>query len=129
MANVTQLGYLGIGVRDLDAWEGFATEFLVLQISARGDDGAFYLRMDEYHHRFIVHPGDQDDLTFVGWEVADQHALESINAPLEKNGVEVTKGKSELAASRRVTDRDDVTILSRGGPRVSRRGASTAPPG
>ena len=52
MAGVTQLGYLGINVSDLDAWEQFATDVLGLQVSGRDTDGSLFLKMDEYHHRF-----------------------------------------------------------------------------
>ncbi len=36
MASVTQLGYVGIGVKDVDQWEHFATETLGLQLWAKG---------------------------------------------------------------------------------------------
>ena len=35
MAHVTQLGYLGIGVSDIEAWEKFATQTLGLQVGER----------------------------------------------------------------------------------------------
>ena len=41
MTGVTQLGYLGIGVRDVDEWERFATGVLGLQANGRGSDGSF----------------------------------------------------------------------------------------
>jgi hypothetical protein len=34
MVRVTQLGYLGIGVRDIGVWEFFATPTLGLQVGA-----------------------------------------------------------------------------------------------
>ena len=75
MAGVTQLGYLGINVSDLDAWEQFATDVLGLQVSGRDTDGSLFLKMDEYHHRFILHPGADDDLAYAGWQVTDEQAL------------------------------------------------------
>ena len=49
---ISGLGYIGIGVSDLDHWRAFATsEVLGLQESEVGPDGTVYLRMDEYHHR------------------------------------------------------------------------------
>ena len=68
MARVAQLGYIGLGVSNVDEWEQFATGVLGLQAHARDPDGSLLLRMDDYHHRFIVSPGDADDLTLVGWE-------------------------------------------------------------
>ena len=66
MVNVTQLGYLGIGVSDLQAWEQFATQTLGLQDNGRDDDGSLFLKMDEYHHRFTLHPNGHDDVSYVG---------------------------------------------------------------
>jgi len=78
MASVTQLGYLGIGVSDLARWEQFAANVLGLEVNGADADGSIFLRMDEYHHRFILRPGGEDDLAFVGWEVRDQVALNEI---------------------------------------------------
>jgi len=66
MASVTQLGYLGLSVSNLGDWEKFATGMLGLQLAGKTDDGALLLRMDEYHHRFILREGADDDLAFAG---------------------------------------------------------------
>lgn len=103
MASVSQLGYLGLNVSDLAGWERFATELLGLQVidnTARG----FFMRMDEYHHRFIVQQGSADDVAFIGWEVADQTALEELNAQLKNDGVETTPGSAEEARMRGVLE-------------------------
>jgi len=104
MANVTQLGYLGIGVSDVEAWEQFATHILGLQNNGRDDDGALFLKMDEYHHRFALHPNGNDDVQYVGWEVADEQALQAMCAQLQAAGVHVTPGSSALATARRVVE-------------------------
>jgi 2,3-dihydroxybiphenyl 1,2-dioxygenase len=104
MASVTQLGYLGIGVSDLAAWERFATQILGLQVSERDSDGALFLRMDEYHHRFTLHPNGNDDVAYIGWEVEDEHALEAITAQLQAAGVSVKQGTPAEAAARRVVE-------------------------
>jgi len=56
MASVTQLGYLVLSVRDPNQWELPAAQVLGLQPNGLDRDGSLFLRMDEYHHRFIVHP-------------------------------------------------------------------------
>ena len=98
MASVTQLGYLGIGVSDLARWEHFATNVLGLEVNGADADGSMFLRMDEYHHRFILQPGGADDLAFVGWEVRDQAALNEVAARLRADGVEVTRGDAAGSA-------------------------------
>ncbi len=102
MVAVTQLGYLGIGVQNLHAWAHFASQTLGLQINGRDEGGAMFLKMDEYHHRFAVYPKGNDDVLYVGWEVADEHALQALRGQLQAAGVSVTPGLAALAAERRV---------------------------
>jgi biphenyl-2,3-diol 1,2-dioxygenase len=100
MASVTQLGYLGLSVRDLNQWEQFAAQVLGLQPNGRDPDGSLFLRMDEYHHRFILHPTGKDDLAYVGWEVATEQALDAMAEQLRQAGTSVTVGTAEEAAAR-----------------------------
>jgi len=104
MANVAQLGYLGLSVSNLAEWERFAAEVLGLEVSANAADGSLYLRMDENHHRFVVQQGSADDLAFIGWEVSDQNALRELAAQLGNNGVEVSEGSAEDARARGVLE-------------------------
>ena len=102
MASVTQLGYLGLIVSNVDDWERFAAQILGLQSNGRDADGSLFLRMDEYHHRFIVHPTGKDDLAYIGWEVAAEEALQAMTAQLTAAGVAVQPGSPEEAEARRV---------------------------
>lgn len=102
MAHVTQLGYLGIGVSDIEAWEKFATQTLGLQVGERHADGTLFLRMDEHHYRFALHAHGNDDVNYVGWEVADEHAIGEITAQLRAAGTEVRLGTQAEAEARRV---------------------------
>lgn len=102
MLSVSQLGYLGLSVGNVDEWERFATQVLGLQSNGREADGSLFLRMDEYHHRFIVHPTGKDDLAYIGWEVATEEALQAMAAQLTAAGVTVQPGTPEEAKARRV---------------------------
>ena len=104
MASITQLGYLGIGVSDINAWEEFATQTLGLQVSEREDDGTLLLRLDDYHHRFLIHPTGEDDVSYIGWEVTGTHELRAMEEQLRAAGVEVQQGTPEEATARRVVD-------------------------
>lgn len=101
---ITQLGYLGLGVSDLSRWETFATEILGLSVSERLDDGGLYLRMDDYHHRFILHPDDADDVLYVGWQVPTAGDLDELEAALQAKGVRTERGTSDELNIRRVVD-------------------------
>ena len=102
MVSVSQLGYLGLSVRDSNQWEKFAAQVLGLQPNGRDPDGSLFLRMDEYHHRFIVHPTGSDDLAYIGWEVATEESLEAMAEQLRQAGIAVTAGTTGEAEARRV---------------------------
>jgi biphenyl-2,3-diol 1,2-dioxygenase len=104
MASVTQLGYLGLSVSKLGEWEKFATNVLGLQLAGKTDDGALLLRMDEYHHRFIVSEGPEDDLAFAGWEVPSQPALMELADQIKAAGIELRTGSAEEATRRGVAE-------------------------
>ena len=101
MASVSQLGYLGLNVNDAEEWERFAIDLLGLEVVDKTAQG-FFMRMDEYHHRFIVQPGREDDIAFVGWEVADERALQELDSQLKSNGVETREGSPEESKTRGV---------------------------
>ena len=104
MPGVTQLGYLGFEVSNLGAWETFAADVLGLGIVDRRDDGGFSLRMDGYRQRFFITGGDADDVSVIGWEVADAAALDELAARIEAARLAVTGASAAQAAARNVTD-------------------------
>lgn len=99
---VTQLGYIAIGVKDIAAWEDYATNFLGLAVSGRDEDGSLRLRMDDYHYRFIIHPSGEDDLILAGWEVKDAASLAELTERIRAYGIEVEEGSEELIRARHV---------------------------
>ena len=102
---VTQLGYLGMEVQDLEAWRRFATDTLGLEVrEEKGADGALLLRMDERHHRFFVAPGERDDVSVLGFETASQLELEALAQTLEAAGTPITWGGEADFEERRVVN-------------------------
>jgi 2,3-dihydroxybiphenyl 1,2-dioxygenase len=101
MSAVTQLGYLGLGVRDLGAWRDYAQTTLGLQ-AVTGDGGATLLRMDDNHHRFALQEDTRDDILYSGWQVETAAALDAIGARLEAAGVAVTRGSASDLEQRHV---------------------------
>lgn len=102
MVSVTQLGYLGIGVSEPGKWEEFANHVLGLQSNGKDADGSLFLKMDENHHRFVLHPGGRDDLAYTGWQVKDEAALRELAQQLQNSGTPVTWGSDGEAQARRV---------------------------
>jgi len=104
MASVSQLSYLGFGVSNPQEWERFATEILGMQISERGGDGMLMIRMDDRHYRFAMHPGGNDDLAYIGWEVPDRATLMAVADQLGAARIEVAQATPEEAHARRVVE-------------------------
>jgi 2,3-dihydroxybiphenyl 1,2-dioxygenase len=99
---ISQLGYLGFEVKDLAAWEKFATQVLGLTVADRRADGALALRMDGHAYRFLIEPGAADDLALLGWEVADEATLLALAAKLREAGTDVTEAPAADVEARRV---------------------------
>lgn len=100
---VTQLGYIGLAVSDIGAWCEYASEVLGMEIAERGE-GLAYLRMDELHHRVILHEDGRDDLAYAGWQAPDREAFEATVRGLRAAGVSIRAAEPELIARRMVRD-------------------------
>jgi 2,3-dihydroxybiphenyl 1,2-dioxygenase len=99
-----QLGYFGIGTRDLGAWEEFGTQVLGLQSAGYDAEGSLVFRMDSHQRRIAVHPRAEEDLLYAGWEVRNRDELAGVAARLETAGVEVHRSDAQLAAVRGVKE-------------------------
>ncbi|MBW4091502.1 MAG: biphenyl 2,3-dioxygenase [Proteobacteria bacterium] len=97
------LGYVGIGARDLDAWETFGTNLLGMQVAERARS-SLALRMDDRRQRLIVDRDAPDGHRYFGWEVADHDALERVATAVETAGRAVTRAPAALADRRLVRE-------------------------
>src|SRR4030095_1271885 len=104
MVQVTELGYMGIGVKDLDAWKNFATAIVGLELSEEGERDRCYLRMDYWHHRFVMHANGSDDLEYLGFRVADGEAFRAMQKQLTEAGMKFRVGSDEEAVERHVLE-------------------------
>jgi biphenyl-2,3-diol 1,2-dioxygenase len=96
------LGYIGLNVRDLEAWSGYATNVLGVML-ADSRDGARRFRIDSQAWRIAVERGEQDDLGYIGLEVADAAALAAVRQRLVDAQVAVQDAEAALVVERRVT--------------------------
>jgi 2,3-dihydroxybiphenyl 1,2-dioxygenase len=104
VAAVNQLSYVVGTSSDISGWRTYATDVLGLEVSGDSDDKLIYLRADDRHHRIGVRAGHEDDVAYVGWDVASKEALELAAARIEAAGIEVTAGTPEEASDRRVLE-------------------------
>ncbi|CAB3788521.1 3-methylcatechol 2,3-dioxygenase [Paraburkholderia caffeinitolerans] len=102
MASVSNLGYLVLGVSDLDAWEHFAVDIIGLQAGQRVAGESLALRMDDYAQRLLLEKNDADDLLAAGWEFDTDEQLDAFVAHAAAAGVKVDEADAALTKRRRV---------------------------
>jgi 2,3-dihydroxybiphenyl 1,2-dioxygenase len=104
MVQVTELSYMGIGVKDIGAWKDFATAVVGLELVDEGERDRCYLRMDYWHHRLILHEDRSDDVLYLGWRVAGGEEFAEMQQQLSAAGIRFRVGSEEEAAERRVLE-------------------------
>ncbi|MBI1238579.1 MAG: 2,3-dihydroxybiphenyl 1,2-dioxygenase [Alphaproteobacteria bacterium] len=104
MTHVTELGYVGLGVKDLAAWERFAAEIVGLEVVAGETPASRFLRLDTWHHRIILEEDGTDDLSFLGLRVAGVLEFRAMHDKLRDAGIAVRMGHFEEAAARHVLE-------------------------
>jgi 2,3-dihydroxybiphenyl 1,2-dioxygenase len=81
---IRNLAYVGFRSPKFDEWRSFGPEVLGAELAPDGPDGAVRLRVDDATWRVSIHPGEADDLAYLGWEVDD---LEATRRSIEAAGV------------------------------------------
>ena len=99
---ISSLGYLRIESADPGAWREFGLKILGLTEGRGPEEGAVYLRMDDFPARLVIVPGSSERLLASGWEVADAAALAAVGRALADAGVAYKPGTADEAAARRV---------------------------
>ena len=102
MTQITELGYLGLGVSSIEDWKHYAADVIGLEVVDGDVPGRCFLRMDNWHHRIALEQDGTDDLTYLGLRVAGAEEFREMREQLETAGIEVRTGSSEEAAERHV---------------------------
>jgi 2,3-dihydroxybiphenyl 1,2-dioxygenase len=121
---VTELGYVGFGIKDVDAWKFLASEVFGMEWSAADD--RINLRTDSWHRRVTIHPSEEEDLLYAGFRVAGpeefalmQDHLQACNVPFEVGSAADAQDRSVLELLR-LSDPAGVPLEIFHGPRVDR---------
>jgi len=104
MVQVTELGYMGVGVKDLDAWKTFAGDIIGMELADEGERDRCYLRLDYWHHRMVLHTNGSDDLEYLGFRVAGPDEFGEMQRQLSEAGVKYRVGSPDEASERRVLE-------------------------
>ena len=101
---IESLAYVGFTSPAYQEWREFGSDILGMELAPDGDDGAVRLRLDDRAHRIAIHPGERNDLAYLGWSVTGPAGLAAAVESLGAAGIEVHRGDAELAATRHVAD-------------------------
>lgn len=99
---VQSLAYLGFTTPNTEEWRTFGPDVLGLEVTDLGPDGSLRLRNDDRAWRIALHPGDRNDLAYLGWAVDGPTGLAAAVEALRAAGVDVHEGDTDLAATRSV---------------------------
>jgi len=104
MARITELGYMGLGVKNLEQWKDYAAQVLGTEVVDAQQPGRCYLRLDNWHHRLILDEDGTDDLNYLGFRVAGVEEFHKIQLQLEEASVKFRIGTPDEAAERHVLE-------------------------
>lgn len=98
---IKSLAYLGVVSPAYKEWENFGPEVLGLQLAGHGSDGAVRLRMDEEMYRLAIHPGEKNNIAYIGWSLGGEADVKALASRIAAEGIEVTRSTVEESAERK----------------------------
>ncbi|MCW2762390.1 MAG: Glyoxalase/bleomycin resistance protein/dioxygenase [Marmoricola sp.] len=101
---IRSMGYARVASTDLEQWKHFGGKVLGLAEGRGPDPDNLYFRIDEVSARLVVFPAEVDQLSCIGWELADHPALQQAREHLSKEGIDFEEGTAEELADRRVQE-------------------------
>lgn len=102
--DIKSMGYARVSSTNLEEWRKFAEEVIGLAAGTGPNPEHLYYKIDEVSARLVVAPGERDELTCIGWEMADNAALDAAREHLTQAGVAFEEGTAEEKAERRVQE-------------------------
>lgn len=99
---ISELSYVGFNSPNYQEWEHFGAEILGAEPVEGAADGGVRLRIDDVNFRLAIHPGERDELAYVGWGAQSEQGFLEYVARLREEGLDVADGDGELAAERQV---------------------------
>ncbi|MCG8433183.1 MAG: VOC family protein [Gammaproteobacteria bacterium] len=101
MIGVCALGYVGLEVSSISAWNEFLEVVLQLPLVNNPGEPARF-RLDDHHHRVQLVEGGADDLSYAGFEVRNEKELEAIVERLQSMGIKTGDADPSKRSERRV---------------------------
>jgi 2,3-dihydroxybiphenyl 1,2-dioxygenase len=101
---ISELSYVGLSSPAYRDWIDYGTKVLGCELAPAGPDGATRLRVDDLGYRLAVHPGEEDQVAYIGWGMANERTLTEFVGHLRAQGIEVHHGDGETIAERQAAD-------------------------
>lgn len=98
---VCALGYVGVESPNAKEWLDFGPGILGME-AKEASAGAIALRMDDHRYRMVIHQGERNRVSYVGWDVGSREGLEQFVVAAERNGLAYSVGTDEQCAERAV---------------------------
>lgn len=102
MTAILNLAYLAVESARPAAWRAFCDQVLGLPPPQAHADGSLGWQVDDRAQRLVVQPGRGEDLAALGFECADDDALDALAARLARHGHAVEPASEAQQAARRV---------------------------
>jgi 2,3-dihydroxybiphenyl 1,2-dioxygenase len=96
------MAYLGLTTPAASEWRSFGSDILGLQAIEDGADGALRFRMDEADCRLWIHPGERNDIAYIGWTLGDEGSVLEVAKAIDAAGAAVSEGSPDEAEARKV---------------------------
>jgi 2,3-dihydroxybiphenyl 1,2-dioxygenase len=96
------MAYLGLLTPAASEWRSFGADILGLQAIEDGANGSLRFRMDEADCRLWIHPGERNDIAYIGWTTGGERSAVELGERIEVAGTRVARGTEEEAAARKV---------------------------
>lgn len=95
-----RMGYAVIQSQKTDEWLTLLKDGLGTHVAL--DKGSLQVRLDQHQCRFLIEPGDQEDIVSLGLEMTDDEALQTVLERLRRQHIDVTVHSGPAAALRGV---------------------------
>lgn len=101
---IRSLAYLGFTSPAAPKWTSFGPDVLGAQVVAASDDedGLVRLRIDDAAWRLAIHPGETNDVAYIGWDVGGAPELAAAVDGLTRAGFDLVEGDPGLHEQRGV---------------------------
>jgi 2,3-dihydroxybiphenyl 1,2-dioxygenase len=99
---IKSLAYLGVISPAYKEWETFGPEVMGLQHAGYGSDGAIRFRMDDVAYRLAIHPGEKNNIGYIGWSLKDEADAKALANRVAAEGIEVARSRDAESKERSV---------------------------